>query len=388
MQSFSTSRRLSNRARDRNNKLKRIAKDGGATLRKGFTLFIDPYHARINASQYGLHDAVADDRLILRMLEVMNDGRTVNIVTSDVGLQVKCRRLGLNYVEPPESLLLEPESNASETKIKELEAEICRIKDLHPNLTICFKGGQSQLDFFRKPFLPDFGDAREEILKLRTSVEIKKSLRPIWWKVQEFRGLSSEEIRRYEEELRVYLESLEQFMPQIQKAIVEERSTVRIELEAKNVGRVPATGIEISIEVDSNCRISEELPNSRVTLPKMPVPPKPLIEKLMESGQPRINPWMGPNPLGKSTLLRPITEQSLKILFPSLRHDGDEIKPLPCFYLTLPEGAEAASMRITGYAENQPVRTKQTLLVSAKDLRDLPPFSIPRKRSDNSQGQS
>jgi hypothetical protein len=69
------------------------------------------------------------------------------LVTSDLPLTVKAHHYQIELIEPTEALLLPPEPDAAEKKIKQLEADLQLYKSRMPMLDLRFEDGGQHATF-------------------------------------------------------------------------------------------------------------------------------------------------------------------------------------------------------------------------------------------------
>jgi PIN domain len=101
------------------------------------------------ASSRGLNLQIKDDQLIGALLLYRGENPDVPcvLVTSDLPLTVKATHYEINLVPPNETLLLPPEPDEAEKKIRQLEAELVKYKLREPVLDIRFDRGESHTRF-------------------------------------------------------------------------------------------------------------------------------------------------------------------------------------------------------------------------------------------------
>jgi hypothetical protein len=61
------------------------------------------------------------------------------IMSDDTGVRLKARQVRIDYCEPPAEIRLPDEPDPLQKKVKELEAELARLKNALPNLCVGFR---------------------------------------------------------------------------------------------------------------------------------------------------------------------------------------------------------------------------------------------------------
>jgi hypothetical protein len=93
----------------------------GSVRRESFPVELDPDRT--------------DDRLVAEASSFRAKGRVI-LLTHDTGVMLTAKRAGLEYIQVPDSWLLPPESTDAEKRIKELEAEVARLRETEPDFRI------------------------------------------------------------------------------------------------------------------------------------------------------------------------------------------------------------------------------------------------------------
>jgi PIN domain-containing protein len=144
-------------------------------VRDGVTLdFLVKEPAPEYAASHGLNVQLADDRLIgtLLVYREENPDRRCVLVTRDLPLTVKAHHYQIEVAAPSDTLLLPPELDETEKKIRQLETELLKYKSREPVLSVQFANYETHATFH----VTRAGEADSEI---RSMLEIAKKNHPL-----------------------------------------------------------------------------------------------------------------------------------------------------------------------------------------------------------------
>ncbi len=88
-----------------------------------------------------------DDQLvgIVHAFACANPGERVYLLTHDTGPLVTAKAIGVSFIPVPDEWLLPPEPSEADKKLRNLEAEIVRLKDQEPKFTLtCLNAGKQE----------------------------------------------------------------------------------------------------------------------------------------------------------------------------------------------------------------------------------------------------
>jgi len=206
-----------------------------------------------------------DDRLVgtIKAYVDANPGTQAFLLTDDFGPMASADMLGVPFVPIPEAWLLPPEPSEADREIRALKAEIARLKETEPHITVvCVnaQGGElDQLEFEQKryealtdgdlsrlagelsnrfPLAKDFGSReRSERLAKRGILQAREVFTPA----------SDRDIQTYREEHAAWLKACESRLRNLHHALGWRDGRPALAFKVANEGSRPATEVLLTL---------------------------------------------------------------------------------------------------------------------------------------------
>jgi len=245
-----------------------------ACLRPGVCLLLDDRDPSIDFGEYSLNRELDDDWLLASIIDyrLRVPQCAPGLVTSDIGLKLKARRLDITLHRLPDDLRLPEQPDPEEVRRQELERENRLLKQRLPQLELRFVNGSKHGSFaFSRPAKilrePVLTDIRARYPKM--SVPPPRNLIPV-----AIPGtISQSEIIKYNDELDRFYSAWEDHLD----ALDTHRESILLEfaLQVSNQGTAPAETTRISLDFPQGTQAY----NSE-TVPKPPAEPEPPVRPL------------------------------------------------------------------------------------------------------------
>jgi rRNA-processing protein FCF1 len=243
----------------------------------------------IDFARFNLSREIQDDQLIASILEYgveAHDATTI-LVTADLGLKLKARAHNIPVVQLPADLRLPDELLEDERKRRELEAEIRRLRDRLPRVSLLFNN--------RKPHLEvQLGGSDRPSTGMSSAAEIRAKYPKMEVTVNDvasrgFSGLllgganeiSAKDITDYNTQLDSFYERYQKYTEQLGRFQVLSATTVRLDILAVNDGNCPADDLDIFMHFPDGFALLDESKLTKAPVrPEPPLKPKTLAEKM------------------------------------------------------------------------------------------------------------
>lgn len=261
-----------------------------------------PADPRIVFADHNLRPDIQDDWLIASVIErkASSGSERCVLVTSDLGLKLKCRGHQIEVLQLPPELKLPEEDDSEAKRIRQLEAENLTLKSAAPILNLSFAGGASVLKLEFKPAIAfDAEAAARKLVAEKSRLKFFPTIRredlaepgtiaAIMAKNLDLvAGYSRDDIDRYNSSLQEYFDRhLEELEEQNLYDNILQRSHY-IDLGVTNNGTTPAEEITVHLHFPDGftLRFKDEFPE-RPEFPNPPSEPLSWSEKMQTSFQP------------------------------------------------------------------------------------------------------
>lgn len=254
----------------------------------------------IDFSAHKLNDRLPDDWLLATIIEYKqnNTSSDVALVTEDGGLVLKAPAHNIDVVDPPLDQRLEDKPDPVQKENQQLKQELAQIKAARPNIELQFADG-NRFTTLIAPVTEDPKVAEEESK----------------WKAD------YEEHRAKERAHNMFASRPSILLSQLNVSYGDElvdyrdlvSRTYQLDLQVANSGKVPADGIDITLEFPPNVSVAAEGPDR----------PSPAQDTLGIGRIPPIGPFIEP-----FCRIR-ITNNTVHVHLKSAKHHHDTlIKPI------------------------------------------------------------
>lgn len=265
-----------------------------SSISDALSVRLEDREPQIDFSQYQLSKEVSDDELIASILYFKTDFPTQRavLVTSDFGLILlgKAKRQGIEAFKLPDSYKLPEEPDPNEKKVSELQAEINRIKNTMPKVSLVFDHGKDHISFLLKRPNPPL-----TATEIETKITEIKNEHPLIQNVQQkpqqeglnLYRITSEDINLYNQELVEYYGMYSEFLQKRESYERFQALTLELSIWVSNRGTAPAEDMDIYLHFPDGFNLfpEERLPQPP-QVPKAPKEPKSTLERLI--GNPSI----------------------------------------------------------------------------------------------------
>jgi hypothetical protein len=276
--------RIKRRAANTLSQLSKYArKETSPILRPGVNLIFRHQEPLIDFAAYHLSKDMPDDRLLASGIEFacernIRDG-SVMIATGDLGLELKTKAQSLVLPLPlSHNLRLPDEPDAEENRIKELEAEVKKLRSSAPELSLSFRNGANHEEFALEPPLELKQEVvQDKLAQLRCKYPLREQL-PSTMYAALVGG--PEAIVEYNTALGIYYSKVEQHYTDMLHYLNRQRLSFEIGLSLFNTGGAPADDIDVEVHLpDGLTAVGEEDIEEE---PKEPQPPCPPEDRLAQ----------------------------------------------------------------------------------------------------------
>lgn len=324
------------------------------TINNGYLFKFLP-HKEIDFKPYGLDPNSGDHRIIAAILDFRSDHASDEIVffTHDNGATITARTNHISTQRLPDDLKLADDLSEEEQCIKKLEAEVVRLKDLRPKLSLVHKRSQKaaidaekDLKRFRipekiEPFevivdtVPPYEEKQspDETNPEKQTKDAYQSPISDFLCNSKYRDEENDDIKRYMKERDYYFSSYKRYLKSIEEYRL--KIIIPVELQILNTGTVPGKDIDLHIHFPDGFQMYSannlpELPSP----PQKPIPPRTYIEMLTSRWDPsrfstavipRIDNNLRQVFAPPSFTLKKTNSYDFKENFPLIKH-GDHIK--------------------------------------------------------------
>lgn len=247
-----------------------------------------------------------DDQLvgIVHAFACANPEESAYLLTHDTGPLVTARALRVRFTPVPDEWLLPPEPSEADKKLRNLEAEIARLKDHEPKFTLSCLNEEKQeatrLDFDvvrykaltdaetsmlmrkleqRMPQAKDFG-VREPAERAPQNLSNLMAFKEV------FVPATDEQISKYRSEYQKWLKSCTSFFRTLHGNLNGRHATPEFKLSITNIGTRPANDALLTFRAKGDLRImpppyqsddgddSDTDDGAKIALPAPPQPPR------------------------------------------------------------------------------------------------------------------
>jgi hypothetical protein len=258
-------------------------------LREGIEIYLHPEDPIIDFAAYHLSREVQDDQLMASMIAYQLDNAEdeILLVTSDAGLllMAKAKRQRVGALQCPDHLKLSEQLDPEQVQLREMEAELNKLRNRLPKLDLEFESSDKRIGFKL--------DSVAEI----TPTEIQQSIEEVKRKypkrevllpeqrAENIGGLnlsellaaqnplgtiSQEDIVKYNEALDKYYERYEKYLNDKRAFEMVQARLIRIDIQLVNTGTAPAEDIDISMHFPNGFTLL-----SAGKIPEPPTKPNP-----------------------------------------------------------------------------------------------------------------
>lgn len=229
--------------------------EGSGAVRSGVTLeavAVEPSEF----ARYQLDREEPDDRHLASILGVQgqNPELVVAVGTSDMGMRLKAKGLGIRIVELDETHKLPPEIDPENAELRRENAELRRVVLRRPELAATFAGGAQ---FIRVP-RPRIPPARDIHLKLDEERCLLEQRAPPEGRLDRALTVPGMPSRReaFVGNLRAHLEKLRTHLEAVIAREAAESRYIALEFEVRNTGTCPANDVVVVVRPDGEAGVT------------------------------------------------------------------------------------------------------------------------------------
>ena len=271
------------------------------TIKKGYFFKFLP-HKEIDFKPYGLDTNSGDHRIIVAILDFRSANPNDEIVffTHDNSATIIAKTKRISTRRLPDDLKIADDLSEEEQRIRILEAEVARLKDLRPKLLLVFRRSQtakfecSEKDMmvFRIPenitpfdaiveSVPPYEEKQPSDETIPEGQTKDVYLIPVSKFLRNSKSLDEEkkDIKRYMRERDYYFSDYKRYLKSIEDYRL--KIIIPVELQILNTGTVPGKDIDLHIHFPDGFQMFSEN-----KLPKLPSPPqKPIPPRTYLDGR-------------------------------------------------------------------------------------------------------
>lgn len=259
------------------------------TIKNGYFFKFLP-HKAIDFEPLGLDPNSGDNKIIATILDFRSDHPNDEIVffTHDNGATITARTNQIQTRKLPDDLMVADGPSEDEQRIKKLEAEVARLKDLRPNLSLVHKKSQkTTIEYAEKdmkafcipenitPFdvivdsVPPYEEKQSQDETIPEGLTKDDYLSPISRILPNSKNRDEEnaDIKRYMRERDCYFSNYKSYLKTIDEYRL--KIIIPVELQLLNTGTVPGEEIDLHIHFPDGFQMYSEK-----DFPKIPNPPQ------------------------------------------------------------------------------------------------------------------
>lgn len=270
----------------------------GKSISRGFQInFLESNIEDVDWDTLRLNPSNSDDRIIAAILALKEQtpDEEILIVTADLGMQLKARNHGIEFVPPPDDWKKETKDQR-DNEIVELRAQLQKYQNALPDVQLLLSTGNElvrNLKISKDEILESIMSDEDIKKKMDQEREELESLGVVHHDlVNSLWSVTQEEIERYNKELDEYMTKYSRYLFELKKA-QELRLIIKISPVLTNNGSLPAEDIDIFLEFPEDWRnFSDDIELLKETdLPKFPkepnrpAQPQSVYERLVSSAQ-------------------------------------------------------------------------------------------------------
>lgn len=340
-----TSRRLKKRAAELIGYLSGLVSD--STL--GVIVIREGVHLVLQSESPGTRKSISensDDQIVMSILAFReaNPGTTVQVVTADLGLQLKATQNGLPILRMPDRLKLEDSPDPLEVELNQTRQKLAKYERAAPNPTMAFENGETHMSATRSVARRYTEQQRvEAVAKYRERYPKMISAPPrSLYRVMDIPP-SQDEVDKYDLALERFFEAIPAYLDKLEIHSEIVSRTISIKLIVQNTGTAPAEDLDVSLEFPAEAKITDR--------EHFVAPGPPALPKKPQSRAFAFENWAVPNlPLPPLHAEAPnvsepeIVKNVVYCNIRRLKHNQDE--SLPELMVTFPDSAAMRSFKI------------------------------------------
>jgi hypothetical protein len=279
--------RLKRRAGAALSALRKYSDEGTpAKVRESVHLEFRPREPLIDFGMYHLDPKLNDDRLIASAIELAIEKQlgpeSVLVTTGDFGLELKIKSQPLiSPLRLPDELRLPNEPDQEEARIRDLEAEILRLRSSVPELCLTFGTGEALTEIaLERPLELREEKVQEELAQLRCRFPLLDAVPATPSNVLSWALNTPEMIAQHNSDLAVYYDNVEGYLRAHHDYLNRRRLSSRLTFMLHNKGAAPADDIDIGLHFPDGFLVLGK--GGDESEPREPRPPLRPFERLAE----------------------------------------------------------------------------------------------------------
>jgi hypothetical protein len=260
-----------------------------AKIREGVYLDFRPREPLIDFGMHHLDAKLNDDRLLASAIELAIEKQlgpqSVLVATGDFGLELKIKSQSL--IAPlrlPDTVRLPNELDQEETRIKDLENEVRRLRGSIPQLSLTFKTGETFIETALEPPLElQEQKVQDQLAQLRCKYPLLDATPATpETPLTVFSALvnTPQRIAEYNKALATYYENVEGYYHATLQFLNRQRLSIPLSFVLNNAGGAPAEDIDVELHFPDGFSVLEA--GDAEIEPEKPKPPLRPAERLSE----------------------------------------------------------------------------------------------------------
>jgi hypothetical protein len=275
--------KVRDRARSILHLLESTGETGPHELRKGVTLQRFTRRPRFDLAAYDLDPNRNDDQLIASALEFREgqSGAEVFIISGDATARLTAKDVGLRAMTLPAEYQIRNNVDPEEEEVRQLRAELARLKQAYPKLSLRFQDGEdhNRRHVALSPIRDVEAYVQSELAKVKAKyppldANSPKAAGYLDIEILGGSGPSSGEFARYNSERRPYFDAYAQHLHETGNLLVQKSLSLPVSLEVANDGTAVATDLDVFAYFPDGIKVWEQS-DWDVRLKQLPTPPRP-----------------------------------------------------------------------------------------------------------------
>ena len=198
-----------------------------------------------------------------------NPTESVALLTSDFGMRIRAKLLGIPVIILDEKYKIEEESE-EQKEIKKLKAENEKLKASVPKLVVVSENGKTTATCELTP--PDFAEYSQAKMR-EVQSEHARVFENETYSYRLGQPYTKADAVAYNGQLETYYKAYAKYLQERKQLYLAEMLTKKIILTLKNSGSVLAKNIDVELIFPATVSVSEKPPHYKISEPNMPYPP-------------------------------------------------------------------------------------------------------------------
>jgi hypothetical protein len=260
--------KVKSRARSMLQRLEATAVGGPHELRKGVTLERFTRRPQFDFAEYDLDSSRNDDQLVASALEFKRSHpeAEVIVISGDATARLTAMDVGLKAMALPEEHQVRHEIDPAEEEIRQLRAEISRLQQTYPKLSLGFQRSEPRhLLHVTLASLPEIEVyVQRELAKVKAQYPVLSSKTPsvpangFDIALMTERAPSPREFDRYNSERQPFFDAYEQHLRTTWDSFARQSMSFPFTLEVSNDGTAVATDVDVFTHFPDEVEVMEQ----------------------------------------------------------------------------------------------------------------------------------